>query len=73
MGKASEGALADLHGALAQHFINKLKAGGGITAADLNCIRQFLKDNGIECDGEKNPAMQQLVDDLPTFDDPHPQ
>lgn len=68
MGKASENALANLHGALAEHFIKRL-ASGEATAAELNCIRQFLKDNGIECDGESNPAMQQLVDDLPSFDD----
>lgn len=68
MGKASENALSNLHGALAEHFIKRL-ASGEATAAELNCIRQFLKDNGIECDGERNPAMQQLVDDLPSFDD----
>lgn len=67
-GKAPESMLAALHGELAKHFLKKLES-GEVTAADLNCMRQFLKDNGIECDGERNPDMKQLVDDLPSFED----
>ena len=68
MGRASENKLADLHGTLALHFMERLRS-GDCTASDLNVIRQFLKDNGIDCVGADNPELQGIVADLPQFDD----
>jgi hypothetical protein len=63
-GKASEDLLANLHGALAQQFIKKLQS-GECTASDLNVIRQFLKDNGIEAGDVKSGPLRVLTDSLP--------
>lgn len=62
--KATEALLAELHGAMARQMKQKLES-GDLTAADLNVIRQFLKDNGINSDGESDPNMKSLADDLP--------
>lgn len=64
MTKATEDFLAQLHGELAKAMAKKLKEGEA-TASDLNVIRQFLKDNGINSDGAKDPQIKSLVDDLP--------
>lgn len=64
MTKATEEILAGLHGELAKAMQKKLKSGEA-TASDLNVIRQFLKDNGINADGTKDPAIRNLADDLP--------
>ena len=69
-GKASEEILGNLHGELARVFIAQLQA-GEVKAADLNVIRQFLKDNGIQATAE-NPDMARLIDAIPdkiTVDD----
>lgn len=68
MSKATEDMLASLHGALAEAMARKLRE-GDFTASDLNVIRQFLKDNGINADGEKDENIQSIVDDLPDLDD----
>ena len=64
MTKASEDFLATLHGELAKAMAEKLRSGEA-SASDLNVIRQFLKDNGINSDGAKDPNIKSLVDDLP--------
>lgn len=64
MSKATEEALAALHGEMAKAMKKKL-AEGEYTASDLNVIRQFLKDNKIEADGDKNEDVKSLVDGLP--------
>lgn len=64
MSKATEDILAALHGELAKAMAAKL-ASGEASASDLNVIRQFLKDNGINSDGAKDPNIKSLVDDLP--------
>lgn len=64
MTKATEDLLASLHGELAQAMAEKLR-NGEATASDLNVIRQFLKDNGINSDGAKDPNLKSLSDDLP--------
>jgi hypothetical protein len=42
-----------------------------VKAAELNVIRQFLKDNNISCDGQYSQTLQDIVAQLPefTFDD----
>jgi hypothetical protein len=64
MSKATEALLAELHGEMAKAMKTKL-ADGTATASDLNVIRQFLKDNGINSDGERDPTVKSLADDLP--------
>lgn len=65
--KATEDMLASLHGALAEAMKQRLNSGQA-TASDLNVIRQFLKDNGINVDGERDPEIKSLTDDLPDLD-----
>lgn len=65
--RAREGDLADLHGMFAKFLSTKLKA-GEVTGPELNCIRQFLKDNGIDCVGQANADVNDIVANLPTFD-----
>lgn len=64
--RASETALAGLHGLFAQHLLNRLKS-GEVTTQELNTIRQFLKDNGIECIGEMNSTIVDITAHLPSF------
>lgn len=64
MSRATDDLLSALHGEMAQAMKDKL-ASGEASASDLNVIRQFLKDNGINSDGQKDPKMKSLADDLP--------
>ena len=65
-GRATEHELAGLHGEFARFLSGRLQS-GEVAAAELNCIRQFLKDNGIDCVPGANPDMNDLVEGLPTF------
>lgn len=65
-GRASEDALADLHGALADEFTRRIKDKTA-TATDLNAARQFLKDNNISCDGARSPKARTLADELEAY------
>jgi hypothetical protein len=49
---------------LADAFITRIMAGEA-SPSDLNAARQFLKDNGISCDGSRNAALGALADSLP--------
>tara|TARA_R100001594_G_C4021413_1_gene259248 strand:+ start:416 stop:634 length:219 start_codon:yes stop_codon:yes gene_type:complete len=60
----NEKALKTLHQNLTKHFAELLSS-GELSASELNVIRQFLKDNHIECDGAKNEKIMAIVDDLP--------
>ena len=42
---------------------------GDASTADINAAIKFLKDNGIDCAGSANPDVQDLVANLPTFED----
>ena len=66
--RASESFLGALHEAFAHQLLEKLQS-GECTAADLNVIRAFLKDNGIECLPENNDTMKGILDSLPSSDD----
>lgn len=65
--RAKEEELASLHGAFAQFLKARLQS-GDVKPAELSVIRQFLKDNGIECIGEMNNDMLDLAGELPKFD-----
>ena len=68
MSRASEDLLGQLHGLIAEGFIEKFKSGEA-TSADYNAAIKFLKDNGINCIAEQDPKMQKLYDNLPEPDD----
>lgn len=63
-GAAPEKKLTELHGALAEAMRAKL-AEGDYTASDLGVIRQFLKDNGINAEGDQDESVKSLAADLP--------
>lgn len=65
--RASESALAELHGVVAKLLTSRLQSGDASTA-DINAAIKFLKDNGIDCAGAANPDVD-LVANLPTFED----
>lgn len=65
---ANESFLSQLHEVLAEDLLRRIKSGEA-TASDLNVTRQFLKDNGVECVGRKNPKTKQLVDELSRIPD----
>lgn len=67
-GRATEQTLSALHELTAQALISRIKSGEA-TSADLNAAIKFLKDNNINCIGEANDTMKELVDELPVFDD----
>lgn len=64
---ANEEVLSTLHGLLAEHFLKKLRS-GALEKGDLNVIRQFLKDNNIDCYGPGNETLGSIADELPQFD-----
>lgn len=63
---ASEEALELLHAGLALAMKERLESGEA-TAADLNVIRAFLKDNNIDAIPTKGSPLGDLVDSLPDF------
>lgn len=52
---------------LAEELLSRLQSGEA-SSSDLNIIRQFLKDNGIEAPKE-NPGLSAITSNLPVFDD----
>jgi len=63
--------MGDLHGLLAKHLTEVLGS-GECTPAHLNVIRQFLRDNGIECSGAHNEDVVALTESLPFNETPQP-
>ena len=68
MNKATESSLSELHGLLAEVLLTKLKT-GDLEKGDLNVIRQFLRDNGIDCYGPSNTTLTSIATELPKFSD----
>jgi hypothetical protein len=56
--------LGELHGLLARTLAETLQSGEA-TPAHLNVVRQFLRDNNIECFGANNEDIKSLVEELP--------
>lgn len=69
--RATEGALGELHEMFAKVLMDKLKS-GECTSSELNVIRQFLKDNNIECVGEENDTINNILETLPAFEENKP-
>ncbi len=59
--------LADVHELLAQWCLEKLKE-GNVNAADLNIIRQFLKDNQISAQPVEETSFGELTKALPEIE-----
>jgi hypothetical protein len=59
--------LSDLHTDLAWHLRSKLND-GSISTAELNILRQFLKDNGISAQPVVGTDFGDLVASLPDMD-----
>lgn len=62
--KASEALMDELHGALVDNLLTKVR-NGDATPAELSTARQLLKDNGINTDAMQSDKMKSLSDDLP--------
>ena len=67
-GRGTEGELATLHGLLSNYFASRLKSGEQLAPSELNAIRQFLKDNAIDCVGHENPVLYDITQNLPVFE-----
>ena len=63
--KNSTGIAGNIFSALAKAKINVKMIDQG--SSELNIIRQFLKDNSIECIGEFNNTLIDLSKELPVF------
>tara|TARA_B100000131_G_scaffold153692_1_gene149097 strand:+ start:380 stop:607 length:228 start_codon:yes stop_codon:yes gene_type:complete len=59
--------LADVHELLAQWCLERLREGDA-TAADLNIIRQFLKDNQISAQPVEETSFGELAKALPEIE-----
>ena len=56
--------MGELHGILARALTKEMQA-DEVSPAMYNTVRQFLKDNGIECMGANNEDVQALTEELP--------
>jgi hypothetical protein len=56
--------LRELFDSLAADLTAKIKSGTA-TSADLSVARQFLRDNGIDCNPTKGSAVTKLYEILP--------
>lgn len=61
MGKASMNSMNELHGLLARKYADMLSSDKELTAAELNAIASFLKQNDITVDITEAAPMQDLV------------
>lgn len=66
MNKADESTLSAMHGLFAEVLLQKLRT-GDLDKGDLNVIRQFLKDNAIDCYGPANETLGSIASELPSF------
>ena len=66
----SEDILKQIHQALCQDLLTKIQSGEA-SSADLSVARQFLRDNGIDCEASNNKPMLNLASSLPFDDDGH--
>lgn len=65
---ASKEVLEALHSALADELKRRIETGEA-TAADLSAAIKFLKDNGVETIGAKNPNVTSLAGSMPNIAD----
>ncbi len=55
--------LTSLHEQISDYFLDKIKS-GDVTAADVNNMLKFLKDNGVNSASIKNPKLQAVAEKL---------
>lgn len=55
--------LVSLHEQISEYFLGKIKS-QDVTAADVNNMLKFLKDNGINAASIKNPKLQEMAERL---------
>lgn len=68
--RATEDALDELHGLVAQAFIDQIRAGGeAITPALLAQAAKFLKDNGVDRPRRPGNATDKLAKELEKFEE----
>lgn len=58
--------LATLHEELAQALLERIRSGAN--AAEMNVVRQFLKDNNIDAVPKEDSPLGNLVSELPFTD-----
>lgn len=68
---AKDDILSLLHSELASVLLKKVQ-NGEVTAAELNVVRQFLKDNGIDAVPKEGSPLGNLVSSLPFTDTDSP-
>ena len=68
MTKATKELLDELHGALTDELLKRIKSGEA-KPADLNAARQLLKDNGIEALATPDTSLGKLAEVLPFSDE----
>lgn len=68
MSAASKDVMDELHAQVAAELKARI-ASGEATASDIANAIKFLKDNGIEARPDKNPGLQSLARQFPTFDE----
>lgn len=61
--------LEDIHTGMAKLILARIKDGTA-TASDLSVARQFLRDNAMQAKPVKDSPLGNLVDAIPTFDEP---
>ena len=71
MSKKDQKVLSDMHVALTEELLNRIKSGEA-KASELNVARQFLKDNDITVVPTDESVIKQLVEDLPFDEDGDP-
>lgn len=67
----TEAKLHDLHDALAQELLDRIKSGEA-TTGDLGVAAKMLKDNHIECVPSSDNNLGKLMEYAPVFDDEAP-
>ena len=55
--------LVNLHEQISDYFLSKI-ASGDVSAADVNNMLKFLKDNGVNSASIKNPKLQAVAEKL---------
>jgi len=72
MSDALEQIFADMHEALGENLLKKIKEGTA-TGPELSVARQFLKDNGVDLSSKAGDNLDNLTkameNDLPDFSD----
>lgn len=66
--KASEDTLNELHEAVAQKLLDRIKSGEA-TAADFQAAAKFLKDNGVEGAAAPGTPLGDLSESLPQLEE----